>query len=402
MMVYATTVIDQVFVEGKQSEYRLIFRRILGAQVQQALLDKCGDKIVTPLDYAVIVHSLDYPCTLDLPEDTVHAAALAIRTQAGLAPALRMRFADTGTALVNLRDSNITLVDNLREIGGHAANPVDAQLVLDLLASEGIATFTQGQYLSGGVGELPAGELLRVWVDDEDVDRARAVIASREAQQSLLEDAIDPALARSWSRAWLGLGAIDDGVALRDRLLAAWSEPQRRYHTLRHLGDCLALFEAASHLAAQPAEVEIALWFHDAVYDLKAKDNEARSAAWAEQALSAAQVGSELRARVHDLIMATCHAALPATDDGRLLVDIDLSILGAEPERFDEYEVQVRQEYAWVPGPLFRRKRREILQGFLAREQIYATAWFRERFEAVARSNLQRSVARLRPWLGFW
>lgn len=283
-----------------------------------------------------------------------------------------------------------------------AANPVDAQLVVDLLASEEISAFTQGQYLSGAVGELPAGELLRVWVPDEDVERARAVIAGRDAQAPLLDDAIDPFLARSWSRAWLGLGASGDGVALRDQLLAAWSEPQRRYHTLRHLGDCLALFEQISHLAARPAEVEIALWFHDAVYDLKAKDNEAQSAAWAEQSLTAAQASPDVRARVHTLIMATCHDALPDSDDARLLVDIDLAILGAEPERFDEYEVQVRQEYAWVPGPLFRRKRREILLGFLARKYIYSTDWFRERFEPTARTNLQRSVVRLKPWLGIW
>ena len=283
-----------------------------------------------------------------------------------------------------------------------AANPVDAQLVVDLLASESIAAFTQGQYLSGAVGELPAGELLRVWVADAELERARAVIASREAQPPLLDDAIDLVLARSWSRAWAELGAGGDGVALRDQLLAAWSEPKRRYHTVRHLGDCLAMFDEASHLAVHSGEVEIALWFHDAVYDLKAKDNEACSATWAEQALADAQVGSDVRARVHELIMATRHAVAPDSDDGRLLVDIDLSILGAEPERFDEYEVQVRQEYAWVPGPVFRRKRRELLQGFLAQQHIYATQWFQQRFEATARSNLQRSVTRLRPWLGFW
>ena len=103
---------------------------------------------------------------------------------------------------------------------------------------------------------------------------------------------------------------------------------------------------------------------------------------------------------MHALIMATCHAALPDSDDARLLVDIDLSILGADPERFDEYEVQVRQEYSWVPGVLFRRKRREILQGFLARPRLYETDWFEQRLEAQARSNLQRSVRRLRPWVG--
>jgi len=284
----------------------------------------------------------------------------------------------------------------------NAANPVDAQLVVDLLASAGIDAFVQGQFLSGGVGELPAGELLRVWVADDDVERARACIANREVQEPLIEDAIDPALIRSWARAWNGLAAPGDGLALRDRLIAAWSEPQRRYHTLRHLGDCLALLEQALDQAEHPAEVEMALWFHDAIYELKAKDNEARSAAWAEQALSAAAVASDIRGRVSDLIMATCHDVLPVTADAKLLVDIDLSILGADAERFDEYEVQVRQEYAWVPAPLFRRKRREILMEFLARPHIYGTNWFRERFEATARANLQRSVTRLRPWLGFW
>lgn len=275
-------------------------------------------------------------------------------------------------------------------------------MVVDLLAAAGIDAFVQGQFLSGGVGELPAGELLRVWVADEDVERARACIASRDVQEPLIEDAIDPALIGSWARAWSGLAARGHGIALRDRLIAAWSEPQRRYHTLQHLGDCLALFESTSNLAQHPAEVEIALWFHDAIYDLKADDNETRSAAWATQALSAASAPPDVCERVHGLIMATCHEALPATADAKLLVDIDLSILGADPERFDEYEVQVRQEYAWVPAPLFRRKRREILLGFLARPSIYGTTWFRQRFEATARANLQRSVTRLRPWLGFW
>jgi predicted metal-dependent HD superfamily phosphohydrolase len=284
----------------------------------------------------------------------------------------------------------------------HAANPVDAQLVVDLLASEGIAAFTQGQYLSGAVGELPAGELLRVWVGDEDVVRAKAVIAGRESQEPLVEDAVDPALARSWSRAWSGVGAAGEGIGLRDALLVAWAELHRRYHTLRHLGDCLALFEEFALQAGHPAEVEIALWFHDAVYDLRARDNEARSAAWADEALAGAGVDATTRHRVHALVMATCHAASPATDDERLLVDIDLAILGATPERFDEYEVQVRQEYAWVPGPLFRRKRRGILQGFLARPALYTTEAFRQRFEAQARDNLRRSVARLGAWWRFW
>jgi predicted metal-dependent HD superfamily phosphohydrolase len=283
----------------------------------------------------------------------------------------------------------------------HAANPVDAQLAVDRLAAEGIAAHVQGAYLSGGVGELPAGDLLRVWVADEDAVRALAALAGA-TPQPVADDALDPRLERSWRRAWAGIGARGDGLDLRDALLSAWAEPQRRYHTLRHLVDSLDLLEPALGTATHPAEVELALWFHDAVYALRGKDNEAQSAAWAARSLHAAGVAPEPAARVVALVLATRHDALPASDDERLLVDVDLAILGADPERFDEYEAEVRQEYAWVPRPLFRRKRREILQGFLARDAIYSTPAFRSRFEAAARANLARSISRLRPWYRRW
>jgi predicted metal-dependent HD superfamily phosphohydrolase len=105
---------------------------------------------------------------------------------------------------------------------------------------------------------------------------------------------------------------------------------------------------------------------------------------------------------VQALVMATRHAARPSGLDEELLVDVDLAILGADPERFDEYQVEVRAEYAWVPGPLFRHKRREVLAGFLARPAIYSTPGFRARFEAQARANLDRAIAGLRPWWQLW
>jgi predicted metal-dependent HD superfamily phosphohydrolase len=199
----------------------------------------------------------------------------------------------------------------------------------------------------------------------------------------------------SWTRCWQTLGAAGDGLVLRDRLLVAWAEPQRKYHTLQHLGDCLSLFERYRQLAEQPAEVEMALWFHDAVYDVKGKVNEARSAAWAQAELQAAGVSAAVIERITGHIMATCHAALPVGADQQLLVDIDLSILGASRPRFLEYEEQVRAEYAWVPGFLFRRKRREILKEFLARQPIYNTPSMRAAFESQARDNLAYSIAAL-------
>ncbi|WP_411833429.1 N-methyl-D-aspartate receptor NMDAR2C subunit [Pseudoxanthomonas mexicana] len=199
-------------------------------------------------------------------------------------------------------------------------------------------------------------------------------------------------LAHSWQRAWPGLGAAGDGEALRRELLARHAEPQRHYHTLQHLEECLGHFEAARALAQRPHEVEMALWFHDAIYDVRAGDNERRSADWARQALTAAGVAADSVDRIDDLIMATRHDAAPADADARLLVDIDLSILGAPRPRFDEYERQIRQEYAFVPRWLFRRKRRAILRGFLERPVLYSTPHFREALESRARENLRVAI----------
>jgi predicted metal-dependent HD superfamily phosphohydrolase len=180
-----------------------------------------------------------------------------------------------------------------------------------------------------------------------------------------------------------------------ERLKRAYSEPQRKYHTTQHLTECIATVEPHLGLADHPAEVEIALWFHDAIYELKGKDNEARSAAWATAELTAAGVDPRAIERVRQLVMATRHTALPEGTDQQLLVDVDLSILGAPRSRFIEYEEQVREEYKWVPGFLFRRKRRHLLKEFLARDPIFNTPTLRSRLEDQARANLAFSLERL-------
>ena len=93
--------------------------------------------------------------------------------------------------------------------------------------------------------------------------------------------------------------------------------------------------------------------------------------------------------------MVTRHDAVPRETDEEVLVDVDLSILGVEPKRFDEYENQIREEYAWVPSIVFRAKRREILKGFLARPSIYSTRRFLDVYEAQARTNLERAIKQL-------
>lgn len=75
--------------------------------------------------------------------------------------------------------------------------------------------------------------------------------------------------------------------------------------------------------------------------------------------------------------------------------DADLSILGAQPARFQEYEAQVRSEYAWVADAIFRPTRAKILREFLGRPRLYGTVHFQERYEAQARRNLQNSLGYL-------
>jgi len=210
------------------------------------------------------------------------------------------------------------------------------------------------------------------------------------------DGASDVALADGFARAWAAVGAVGDderAAVLAARLLAAYAEPQRHYHATQHLRECLALFDTVRGLAEQPAEVELALWFHDAIYSVTQGGNEAASAQWAREELAAAGVAAARIARIEALILATRHDAVPLDVDQRLLVDIDLAILGAPRERFDEYERQIRAEYAHVPEALFAAKRREILQGFVTRPAIYATEWFRASHESAARANLARALS---------
>jgi len=200
-----------------------------------------------------------------------------------------------------------------------------------------------------------------------------------------------------WQELWRRLGARGQGDAAYDAVIGHYGDPARAYHTVRHLGECLTHFDEVRRRVRRPDEVEAALWFHDAIYDPHAADNEERSADLADRLLGPAGVRTEHLAEIRRLVLATGHRGAPdPQDDTSVVTDIDLTILGAERSRFDEYEADIRREYAFVPDDQFRRRRREILESFLARPAIYATPWFRERFEAPARENLHRSIAALR------
>jgi predicted metal-dependent HD superfamily phosphohydrolase len=202
----------------------------------------------------------------------------------------------------------------------------------------------------------------------------------------------------SWRRLWTELEAdtIDGGVF--NQLVAAYSERHRHYHTLQHLRECLAHCDAAASLALRPAEVELALWFHDAIYDPQRADNEERSAEWAWRSILAAGCAEEVAQRVQSMVLATrAHEASGGITDTQLLLDIDLAILGAAPARFAEYGNQIRAEYAHVPDDEFRTRRAQVLSAFLWRPRIYTTGAFHDALEHRARENLAMALAELAP-----
>ena len=205
--------------------------------------------------------------------------------------------------------------------------------------------------------------------------------------------------ASRWLELWQRLGATRRAdSALADaftELTKRYAEKHRHYHTAQHIAECLSRLDEARELCEYPDEVEVALWFHDAIYNTHARDNEAQSANWAARILKESGAAQMVMNRVRALIMATCHDALPETRDACVLVDIDLSILGATPQRFDAYELEIRAEYAWVPEILFRSTRRKILGEFLKRPSIYSTDDFKQKMENNARANLARSLRAL-------
>lgn len=198
-----------------------------------------------------------------------------------------------------------------------------------------------------------------------------------------------------WQEMWKGLGVSVPNESLFQALIACYSEPHRRYHTTQHLDECFAKLREIRVAATHPEEIELALWFHDAIYDVRRQDNEEKSAEWARSTVLRAGLPALIAERVHAMVMATRHDAVPMASDERILVDVDLSILGADTWRFTEYECQIREEYSWVPDILFRPKRRRVLKEFLERPRIFSTEQFFNAYEAKARANLRRSIDQL-------
>jgi predicted metal-dependent HD superfamily phosphohydrolase len=141
-----------------------------------------------------------------------------------------------------------------------------------------------------------------------------------------------------WSKVWCEATSFPPPTGSYDRLAACYAEPTRHYHNATHISDCLSEFDGARALAVDPLAVEIAIWFHDVVYQAGAADNEERSAELASGWLRQAAASRRLVDAVQRLILSTRSHEIGLHTDAPLIVDVDLSVLGSNPGRFWEYE----------------------------------------------------------------
>ncbi len=203
-----------------------------------------------------------------------------------------------------------------------------------------------------------------------------------------------PSLATRWRAQF---DDTPESRAAYERLTGMMNANALPHHNLDHIADCFEALDWTVASADNHTHVQAALWYHDAFYDSQRKDNEELSADLSETELAKLTIfGKPIdTGAVRQLVMATKHAEVPTTNDAKLIVDIDLHILGTDYIRYMRYSSAIKSEYAWVPAADYRTGRTKVLQSFLDREHIFSTEFFREHYEANARKNLANEIALL-------
>ena len=183
------------------------------------------------------------------------------------------------------------------------------------------------------------------------------------------------------------------GPDLTADLLGRWREPHRHHHGERHLAEVLDAIALLAQSGTDTEAVELAAWFHDAVYAGR-PDDEERSAELARNRLGTAGAPDVLVDEVVRLVLLTrTHDPAPGDVNGALLCDADLSVLGAAPPRYAEYVADVRAEYASIDDAAWRTGRAEVLRHLLDLDPLFRTTAGRNRWERAARFNLAAELA---------
>ena len=184
---------------------------------------------------------------------------------------------------------------------------------------------------------------------------------------------------------------VAHSVTIFQQLLKAYSEPQRHYHSVQHIVECLKHLDEVRHLLQDAQSVELALWFHDVVYNPLSVQNEDDSALLMLQLCADLHPAKQL-SKVANWVRATRLHSATDESDLQYLLDIDLAILATDEMRFNEYEVQIRKEYAWVDATLYDVKRAEVLNNFYRAEMLFQTVYFQQKCESKAKQNLVKTL----------
>lgn len=179
-------------------------------------------------------------------------------------------------------------------------------------------------------------------------------------------------------------------------LVAAWSEPHRRYHDLAHLAAVLGLVEALVAGAPDPDAVRLAAWYHDAVYDPQRADNEVVSAERARAGLRGLVPEERVEEVVRLVLLTAGHDVQDDDADGAVLCDADLAVLAGPPDAYAAYASAVRAEYGHLSDEEFTAGRIAVLEGLLALPQLYRLPAVADEWTPRARANLQAELALLR------
>lgn len=200
-------------------------------------------------------------------------------------------------------------------------------------------------------------------------------------------------------RRWRGL--VDDRDEIAIEILARYREPWRHYHDVRHLTDVLAGIDVLRRHCPDPATVELAGWFHDAVYLVPGVDgataedtaqNEERSARLARERLAEALPDSIVTEVVRLVRLTVTHDPAPDDPNGSVLCDADLAVLARPAAAYDRYCGDVRREYAHVPDDAFRTGRLAALRALTRSDRLYRTDAGCSLWERAARANLDREM----------
>lgn len=185
--------------------------------------------------------------------------------------------------------------------------------------------------------------------------------------------------------------------ALFETIECAYSQNGRHYHTLSHINECLKHLDSVDIF--EKRNVEIALWFHDVVYIPLQNENEQASAFFAESKLfELGECENDIN-RIKELIMVTKHPSEPKNISEKILVDIDLSILGEHPVVYAKYEENIRKEFRMVAERKYYEGRLNVLNSILQKRRIYTTDYFHDNYENQARTNMTNAIIHIKKHL---